>query len=161
MQTNVVAGEGYSIIQLIGKLDSDTAAIADAPASRPRQTEIHQQRRTADSSSGGQTCSAEGRLHCSVLAPAQRPRDFRHQRIFLHVHDLRNAGRGRGRPAPLTCFPPHRTSPFSVSGKGEADGSPTRPSRPDREEGYPRSEIEISCSDAIFPTENFLNDRRR
>ncbi len=26
MQTNVVAGEGYSIIQLIGKLDSDTAA---------------------------------------------------------------------------------------------------------------------------------------
>ena len=30
MQTNVVAGEGYSIIQLIGKLDSDTAAKVEA-----------------------------------------------------------------------------------------------------------------------------------
>ena len=30
MQTNIVAGEGYSIIQLIGKLDSDTAAKVDA-----------------------------------------------------------------------------------------------------------------------------------
>lgn len=29
MQTNIVAGEGYSIIQLIGKLDSDTAAKVD------------------------------------------------------------------------------------------------------------------------------------
>ena len=27
MQTNIVAGEGYSIIQLIGKLDSDTAEV--------------------------------------------------------------------------------------------------------------------------------------
>ena len=30
MQTNVVAGEGYSVIQLIGKLDSDTAVKVDA-----------------------------------------------------------------------------------------------------------------------------------
>ncbi len=29
MQTNVVAGEGYSVIQLIGKLDSDTAVKVD------------------------------------------------------------------------------------------------------------------------------------
>ncbi len=41
MQTNVVAGEGYSVIQLIGKLDSDTAVKVDAVFTETMESQTH------------------------------------------------------------------------------------------------------------------------